>query len=82
MYTSWEDMAIVLAGPRSGKSLCYAIPAVLSAPGPCLATSNKGDILDVTAPIRRLDHPNGEIWTFDPERIATRTGRARRGCGT
>lgn len=32
MYTSWEDMAIVLAGPRSGKSLCYAIPAVLSAP--------------------------------------------------
>ena len=70
MYTSWEDMAIVLAGPRSGKSLCYAIPAVLSAPGPCLATSNKGDILDVTAPIRRLDHPNGEIWTFDPERIA------------
>lgn len=70
MYTSWEDMAIVLAGPRSGKSLCYAIPAVLSAPGPCLATSNKGDILDVTAPIRRLDHPNGRIWTFDPERIA------------
>lgn len=70
MSTSWEDMAIVLAGPRSGKSLCYAIPAVLSAPGPCLATSNKGDILDVTAPIRRLDHPNGEIWTFDPERIA------------
>lgn len=70
MYTSWEDMAIVLAGPRSGKSLCYAIPAVLSAPGPCLATSNKGDILDVTAPIRRLDHPNGGIWTFDPERIA------------
>ena len=43
---------------------------MLSAPGPCLATSNKGDILDVTAPIRRLDHPNGEIWTFDPERIA------------
>ena len=70
MSTSWEDMAIVLAGPRSGKSLCYAIPAVCSAPGPCLATSNKGDILDVTAPIRRLDHPNGEIWTFDPERIA------------
>ena len=24
----------------------------------------------MTAPIRRLDHPNGEIWTFDPERIA------------
>lgn len=70
MATSWEDMAIVLAGPRSGKSLCYAIPAVLSAPGPCLATSNKGDILDVTMPIRRLNHPQGRIWVFDPERIA------------
>ncbi len=70
MSTSWEDMAIVLAGPRSGKSLCYAIPAVCSAPGPCLATSNKGDILDVTVPIRMHDHPDGRIWVFDPERIA------------
>ena len=70
MYTSWEDMAIVLAGPRSGKSLCYAIPAVCSAPGPCLATSNKGDILDVTRPVRMHDHPDGRIWVFDPERIA------------
>lgn len=70
MSTSWEDMAIVLAGPRSGKSLCYAIPAVCSAPGPCLATSNKGDILDVTRPVRMHDHPDGRIWVFDPERIA------------
>ena len=70
MYTSWEDMAIVLAGPRSGKSLCYAIPAVMSAPGPCLATSNKGDILDVTRPVREHDHPDANIWVFDPERIA------------
>lgn len=70
MSTSWEDMGIVLSGPRTGKSLCYAIPGVLSAPGPCIATSNKGDILDVTAPIRRFDHPDGRIWVFDPERIA------------
>ena len=70
MSTSWEDMAIVVAGPRSGKSLCYAIPAVCSAPGPCLATSNKGDILDVTRPVRMHDHPDGRIWVFDPERIA------------
>ena len=70
MSTSWEDVAIVLAGPRSGKSLCYAIPAVCSAPGPCLATSNKGDILDVTRPVRMHDHPDGRIWVFDPERIA------------
>ena len=68
--TSWEDMSIVLAGPRSGKSLCYAIPGVISAPGACVATSNKGDILDITAPLRRTYHPQGRIWVFDPERIA------------
>ncbi|OZG59886.1 type IV secretion system protein VirD4 [Bifidobacterium lemurum] len=70
MSTSWEDMATVFAGPRSGKSLCYAIPGVCSAPGPCLATSNKGDILDVTRPVREANHPNSTIWVFDPERIA------------
>ncbi len=67
--TSWEDMAIVLAGPRTGKSLCYAIPACLSAPGPLLATSNKGDIVDVTMPVRMHDHPRGRCWVFDPEHI-------------
>lgn len=70
MSTSWEDMAVVLAGPRSGKSLCYAVPAVLSAPGACVATSNKGDILDATRPVREHDHPHARIWVFDPERIA------------
>lgn len=70
MSTSWEDMVAVISGPRTGKSMCYAIPAVCSAPGPCLATSNKGDILDVTRPIRMHDHPDGHIWVFDPERIA------------
>lgn len=70
MSSSWEDMALVLAGPRSGKSLCYAIPAVCSAPGACVATSNKGDILDVTRPVREATFPNARIWVFDPERIA------------
>ncbi|RBP97867.1 type IV secretion system protein VirD4 [Bifidobacterium aemilianum] len=70
-FTSWEDMSIVLAGPRSGKSLCYAIPAVLSAPGPVVATSNKGDILDTTRPVRERNH--GHSWVFDPERIAEPT---------
>lgn len=68
--TSWEDMAVVFAGPRSGKSLCYAIPAVNSAPGPCVATSNKGDIIDATRPVREHRFPDGRIWVFDPERIA------------
>ncbi|ATU20607.1 type IV secretory system conjugative DNA transfer family protein [Bifidobacterium choerinum] len=74
--TSWEDMVVVFAGPRSGKSLCYAIPAVNSAPGPCLATSNKGDIIDNTRAVREHRFPDGRIWVFDPERIAD-PGRGR-----
>lgn len=69
VWTSWEDMSIVLAGPRTGKSLCYAIPSCLSAPGPLLATSNKGDIVDVTMPVRQHDHPHATCWVFDPEHI-------------
>lgn len=73
--TSWEDMAVVFAGPRTGKSLCYAIPAVNSAPGACRATSNKGDIIDATRPVREQRFPDARIWVFDPERIAD-PGRA------
>ncbi|MCI1674248.1 MAG: TraM recognition domain-containing protein [Bifidobacterium tibiigranuli] len=76
MCTSWEDMIVVLAGPRSGKSLCYAIPACLSAPGPLLCTSNKGDILDATL-AQRLEIGGAErVWVFDPERIAAPGGGA------
>ncbi|MDN5978674.1 MULTISPECIES: type IV secretory system conjugative DNA transfer family protein [Bifidobacterium] len=70
MATSWEDMSVVLAGPRSGKSLCYAIPACLSAPGALLCTSNKGDILDATLEQRTSISGTGNVWVFDPERIA------------
>lgn len=77
MSSSWEDMVVVLAGPRSGKSLCYAIPGCLSAPGPLVATSNKRDILDVTMPVRSHDHPGATQWVFDPEHIAhPGTGKA------
>lgn len=73
--TSWEDMVTVFSGPRTGKSLCYAIPAVNSAPGACVATSNKGDIIDATRPVREHRFPQARIWVFDPERIADSTRR-------
>jgi hypothetical protein len=76
MATSWEDMAVVLAGPRTGKSLCYAIPACLSAPGPLLCTSNKGDILDATLAHRTEVSGDDRVWVFDPERIASPDGEA------
>ena len=32
LHTSWEDMAILVAGPRTQKTTAYAIPALLAAP--------------------------------------------------
>lgn len=67
-YGSWEDMHILIAGPRVGKSVSYAIPAILDAPGAVLVTSNKRDIVDATRDVRAASH--GEVWVFDPQAIA------------
>lgn len=67
LYGSPEDMHTNIAGPRTGKSSCFAIPAILSAPGAVLATSNKRDLADATRDVRALV---GTVWVFDPQRIA------------
>jgi type IV secretory pathway TraG/TraD family ATPase VirD4 len=53
--------------PRSGKTTVLAIPSVLSAPGPVVATSNKADVWAATAAIRLSD--TGLVWLFDPQKI-------------
>lgn len=67
ILTSWEDMTVLVAGPRTFKSTAYAIPSILAAPGPVLATSNKRDIVDATRGIREKF---GRVWILDPQRIA------------
>ena len=67
LLASWEDMSVVIAGPRTFKSTAYAIPQVLAAPGPVLATSNKRDIADATRGIRE---GFGRVWVLDPQQIA------------
>ncbi len=67
LYGSPEDMHVDIWGPRTGKSTSRAIPAILSAPGPVLTTSNKRDVLDATRDIRAT---HGRVWAFDPQRIA------------
>lgn len=66
LYASYEDVITLIAGPRTGKTLCYAIPAILDAPGSVLVTSNKRDIVDATRGTR-----SGPVWVFDPQSIAT-----------
>jgi type IV secretory pathway TraG/TraD family ATPase VirD4 len=67
MWASWEDMLILIAGPRTMKTTSYAVPAILEAPGAVIATSNKRDIVDVT---RVLRAESGEVWVFDPQGVA------------
>ena len=49
---SWEDTVVAFMAPRSGKTTAQAIPFVLSAPGPVIATSNKSDLWAATATLR------------------------------
>lgn len=67
LYSTWEDLSIDIWGTRRGKSTSRVIPALLSAPGPALTTSNKRDVLDATRDVRAV---NGEVWVFDPQGVA------------
>jgi type IV secretory pathway TraG/TraD family ATPase VirD4 len=67
LYSTWEDMLMMIAGPRTGKSTSLVIPAVLEAPGGVLVTSNKRDVVDATRDVRAQ---RGPVWVFDPQAIA------------
>ena len=68
MYASWEDTVVAFMAPRSGKTTTQAIPFVLSAPGPVIATSNKSDLWAATAALRE-QATGGRVWLFDPQHI-------------
>src|SRR5690606_34811612 len=62
LFSTWEDMLILIAGPRVGKSVAFAVPAILAAPGGVLVTSNKRDLVDTTRHVRAAAGP---VWVFD-----------------
>ncbi|MDF3292395.1 TraM recognition domain-containing protein [Streptomyces silvisoli] len=68
----YEDVAVAIMAPRSGKTTSLAIPSILSAPGPVLLTSNKaaGDAYTATLEARAKV---GRTWTMDPQQIAHAT---------
>ncbi|MEW1699028.1 type IV secretory system conjugative DNA transfer family protein [Streptomyces sp. NPDC093249] len=65
----FEDVAVAIMAPRSGKTTSLAIPSILSAPGPVLLTSNKaaGDAFTACLDARGRV---GRVWTMDPQQIA------------
>ncbi|CBG70414.1 MULTISPECIES: type IV secretory system conjugative DNA transfer family protein [Streptomyces] len=65
----FEDVAVAIMAPRSGKTTSLAIPSILHAPGPVLLTSNKaaGDAFTTAYEARAK---TGQVWTMDPQQIA------------
>ena len=67
LYQSWEDFGLFIMGPRSNKTSAICVPAILSAKGPVVATSNKPDVWSLTAELRRNFGP---VRSFDPLQVA------------
>ena len=67
LWSGWEDLYLVIFGPRAGKTVTQVIPAIFSAPGNVVTTSNKSDIIDQTLPVTGK---RGTVWVFDPQNIA------------
>lgn len=63
----YEFCTLLMAGPRVGKSTSYVIPSIARAKGPVVVTSNKRDVVDATRLIREK---LGDVWVFDPQRVA------------
>lgn len=68
LYGSYEDLHLDIWGPRQGKSTSRVIPAILSAIGPVIATSNKRDVVDATRDVR--EQKGSPTFVFDPQGVA------------
>ncbi|WP_194838472.1 type IV secretory system conjugative DNA transfer family protein [Nocardia sp. XZ_19_369] len=67
-HLPWEWVTVAIAGTRMGKTAALAIPAVITAPGPCVATSNKPDLYTHTwLPRKEV----GSLWLFDLQGVTT-----------
>ncbi|MGW2255129.1 type IV secretory system conjugative DNA transfer family protein [Kitasatospora sp. NPDC001660] len=66
LRASWEDVAVAVMAPRSGKTTTLAVPAIVRAPGAAVATSNKSDVYTVTVGRRR---ERGTVWNLDPQGV-------------
>jgi type IV secretion system protein VirD4 len=67
VFASHEDVVLEICGPRSNKTSALVVPAVLSAPGPVITTSNKVDAYTLTVHGRTQ---LGRVFVLDPQHIA------------
>lgn len=67
LMTANPRTALLCIGPPgSGKSTSVVIPSVLTAPGVCVSTSMKREVVNATARVRQA---MGRCWLFDPTGI-------------
>ncbi|WP_405135471.1 type IV secretory system conjugative DNA transfer family protein [Nocardia sp. NBC_01388] len=66
LFVPAELGVFIAAGQRTGKTMAWAIPAVLSAWGPALATSNKPDLYRHT---RYGRAQQGRVWLCDLQAV-------------
>jgi hypothetical protein len=74
LWTNWRGTQIILAGPERGKTMAWAVPYAIEAPGIFVGLTNKRDYPDA---IRSTCEGRGTFWVFDVQRIANyHAGRA------
>ncbi|MFD8248132.1 type IV secretory system conjugative DNA transfer family protein [Nocardia sp. NPDC059691] len=66
LHVPAEMCVFIEAGARTGKTMAWAIPAMMSAWGPVLATSNRPDLYRHTVLGRRA---HGQEWLLDPQGV-------------
>lgn len=69
-----EDVATVVAPPRSGKTMRLVIRLILKAFGPVVSTSTKPDVVRLTAWLRSKV---GTVHVFDPEGVTNWPSRVK-----
>jgi len=72
LRSSWEDVILAVMAPRAGKTTALAVPPILDAPGPVLATSNRSDVWAATCRARARV---GRVWLFDPQNVTRQPQR-------
>lgn len=66
LFMSDEQTLLMIAGSRMGKTQSLVVNAIVTAPGACVATSSKADIVDLTLWSRAT---KGTTWIFDPQNV-------------
>jgi type IV secretory pathway TraG/TraD family ATPase VirD4 len=67
LWSGLEDTVTSIMPPPGGEDVGLAVPQIIDAPGPVVATSNKADLVSTTRLRRERD--GSTCWVFDPEQV-------------